>query len=92
MLRHCHERRLAVVPQGGNTGLVGGSVPIADEVVLSMERLRSVISFDATSGILVAQAGCVLQAVDELVAPQGWMMPLDLGAKGVHHGATFACF
>lgn len=78
----CHARRLAVVPHGGNTGLVGGSVPIWDEVVLSLERLNAVLSFDAGSGVLVAQAGCVLEALDAAVAPHGFQMPLDLGAKG----------
>jgi (R)-2-hydroxyglutarate---pyruvate transhydrogenase len=78
----CHDRRLAVVPHGGNTGLVGGSVPIWDEVVLSLERLNAVLSFDAGSGVLVAQAGCVLEALDGAVAPHGFQMPLDLGAKG----------
>ena len=42
LLAHCNERRLAVVPQGGNTGLVGGSVPIFDEVVLSTARMNKV--------------------------------------------------
>jgi len=42
ILRHCNERMLAVVPQGGNTGLVGGSVPVFDEIVLSMGRMNKV--------------------------------------------------
>jgi D-2-hydroxyglutarate dehydrogenase len=81
ILRHCNARRLPVVPQGGNTGLVGGGVPLADEVILSLERLTSV-SVDADSGVVVAGAGCVLQALDGAAAAQGLMMPLDLGSKG----------
>lgn len=46
ILAHCNERRLAVVPQGGNTGLVGGSVPVFDEVVLSLGGLNVIKSFD----------------------------------------------
>ena len=42
VLRHCHERGIAVCPQGGNTGLVGGSVPVFDEVVLSFARMNKV--------------------------------------------------
>ena len=84
ILRYCNERKIAVVPQGGNTGLVGGSVPIDDEVVLSLERMNKVISFDASSGALVAEAGCILEALDHHISPQ-WMMPLDLGAKGSCH-------
>lgn len=82
VLRHCHARRLAVVPQGGNTGLVGGSVPVFDEIVLSTSAMNRVLDFDAVSGILVCEAGCVLENLDNYVAKEGYMMPLDLGAKG----------
>ena len=47
ILKHCHERKLAVVPQGGNTGLVGGSVPVHDEIVLSLKRFNKIMDFDA---------------------------------------------
>ena len=46
VLAHCHARRLALVPQGGNTGLCGGSVPLFDEVLLSTARLNNIRSFD----------------------------------------------
>ncbi len=46
VLRYCSSRRLAVVPQGGNTGLVGGSVPVFDEVVLSTSGMNKVLEFD----------------------------------------------
>ncbi|KXZ53063.1 hypothetical protein GPECTOR_8g57 [Gonium pectorale] len=82
LLRYCSSRRLAVVPQGGNTGLVGGSVPVFDEVVISTAAMNRVLHFDEVSGALVAQAGCVLQSLDEFVGQRGFMMPLDLGAKG----------
>jgi FAD/FMN-containing dehydrogenase len=42
--------RLAVVPQGGNTGLVGGSVPVFDEIVLSLANMNQIRSFDSVSG------------------------------------------
>lgn len=85
ILKHCNERKLAVVPQGGNTGLVGGSVPIFDEIVVSMVRMNEIKSIDPLSGILVCQAGCVLQTLDETLSKEGLMMPLDLGAKGSCH-------
>ncbi|KAG0368356.1 hypothetical protein BGZ54_002072 [Gamsiella multidivaricata] len=50
VLRYCNENKLAVVPQGGNTGLVGGSVPVFDEIVVSMSNMNSVRSFDTVSG------------------------------------------
>ena len=82
VLAHCSARRIPVVPQGGNTGLVGGAVPLDHEVVLSTERLRALHSFDADSGVAVCGGGMVLQALDEALAPHGWMVPLDLGSKG----------
>eukprot|EP00667_Euglena_gracilis_P009990 EG_transcript_10161 len=82
ILKYCNNRRLAVCPQGGNTGLVGGSIPVHDEVVLSLERLRQITKFDEVSGVLVCGAGCILEALDNFLAEKGFMMPLDLGAKG----------
>ena len=82
VLSHCNARRLAVVPQGGNTGLVGGSVPVADEVVLSLSRMNSVLSVDEHAGNLVCEAGCVLELLQQRVSEIGYTMPLDLGAKG----------
>ncbi|XP_071481119.1 D-2-hydroxyglutarate dehydrogenase, mitochondrial-like isoform X1 [Diadema antillarum] len=82
ILAYCHSRNLAVVPQGGNTGLVGGSVPVFDEVIVSTTLMNQVLSIDETSGILVAQAGCVLEKLDSVVSEYGLAMPLDLGAKG----------
>nr|XP_020143683.1 D-2-hydroxyglutarate dehydrogenase, mitochondrial [Microcebus murinus]XP_020143684.1 D-2-hydroxyglutarate dehydrogenase, mitochondrial [Microcebus murinus]XP_020143685.1 D-2-hydroxyglutarate dehydrogenase, mitochondrial [Microcebus murinus]XP_020143686.1 D-2-hydroxyglutarate dehydrogenase, mitochondrial [Microcebus murinus]XP_020143687.1 D-2-hydroxyglutarate dehydrogenase, mitochondrial [Microcebus murinus]XP_020143688.1 D-2-hydroxyglutarate dehydrogenase, mitochondrial [Microcebus murinus] len=85
VLRHCHERNLAVNPQGGNTGMVGGSVPVFDEIVLSTALMNQVVSFDDVSGTLVCQAGCVLEELSRLVEERDFIMPLDLGAKGSCH-------
>ncbi len=82
VLAHCHARRLAVVPQGGNTGLVGGSVPVFDEVVVSTARMNSIGELDALSGVVTVQAGVVLQQLEEWLAPHRLMVPLDLGARG----------
>eukprot|EP01138_Halocafeteria_seosinensis_P011454 gb/GECG01011699.1/.p1 GENE.gb/GECG01011699.1/~~gb/GECG01011699.1/.p1 ORF type:complete len:534 (+),score=57.20 gb/GECG01011699.1/:1-1602(+) len=82
ILKYCNDNVINVVPQSGNTGLVGGSVPVEDEVILSLKDLRQIISFDSTSGALAAEAGCILQDLDNHVAPHGFCMPLDLGAKG----------
>lgn len=53
ILTFCNEHRIAVCPQGGNTGLVGGSVPVFDEVVLSTALMNEIISTDDTSGTLI---------------------------------------
>lgn len=82
ILRYCNENKLAVVPQGGNTGLVGGSVPVFDEIVINLSRMNKVRDFDEVSGTLVADAGCILEVVDQYLAERGCIFPLDLGAKG----------
>ncbi|THH03002.1 hypothetical protein EW145_g6613 [Phellinidium pouzarii] len=82
IVKWCWEKRIGVVPQGGNTGLVGGSVPLGNELIINLGNMSKVRSFDPTTGILVADAGCVLEALSEYIAPHNYVMPLDLGAKG----------
>lgn len=50
-----------MVPQGGNTGLVGGSVPVFDEVVVSTKHMNKIVKFDETSSVLTVEAGVVLE-------------------------------
>lgn len=91
IIKYCNEKKLAVVPQGGNTGLVGGSVPIFDEIVLSLSGLNKIRSFDKVSGIFKADAGLILENADNYLAEHGYIFPLDLGAKGsCHVGGTIA--
>ena len=82
VLRYCNDNMLAVVPQGGNSGLVGGSVPVFDEIVINTSRLNKIRSFDEVSGTLVVDAGCILEVVDHFLAEKNHIFPLDLGAKG----------
>ncbi|KAI1173744.1 hypothetical protein F4777DRAFT_424103 [Nemania sp. FL0916] len=82
ILKYCNDNLLAVVPQGGNTGLVGGSVPVFDEIVISTGRMNQIRSFDEVSGVLVVDAGVVLEVADQFLAEKGYLFPLDLGAKG----------
>ena len=81
-VRACRRLGLALVPQGGNTGLVGGSVPRAGEVVLSLSRLSAIEGFDAASATVQVQAGVVLEALHEDLAARGLIFPVDLGARG----------
>ncbi|XP_048360944.1 D-2-hydroxyglutarate dehydrogenase, mitochondrial isoform X1 [Sphaerodactylus townsendi] len=85
VLRYCSERNLAVNPQGGNTCLVGGSVPVFDEIILSTALMNQIISFDTVSGILVCQAGCILENLNQYLEQLDFIMPLDLAAKGSCH-------
>ncbi|XP_057766180.1 D-2-hydroxyglutarate dehydrogenase, mitochondrial isoform X2 [Salvia miltiorrhiza] len=82
ILDYCNSRCLAVVPQGGNTGLVGGSIPVHDEVIINIGSMNNILSFDKVSGILVCEAGCILENLISFLDNEGYIMPLDLGAKG----------
>ncbi|XP_044147759.1 D-2-hydroxyglutarate dehydrogenase, mitochondrial [Bufo gargarizans] len=85
ILKYCNQRDLAVTPQGGNTSLVGGSIPVFDEILISTALMDQVISFDDISGALVCQAGCILESLNQYLGERGYTMPLDLGAKGSCH-------
>lgn len=73
-----------LVPQGGNTGMVGGATPddSGAEIVLSLRRMNAIRRIDAEAGIAVAEAGVILSTLHEAVAAQGRRFPLTLGAKG----------
>lgn len=62
--------------------MVGGSVPVFDEIVLNLGRMNKIRSFDEVSGILVADAGVVMEVADNYLAERRHIFPLDLGAKG----------
>jgi len=50
IVKYCNEKRIGIVPQGGNTGLVGGGVPVSDELILNLSNLNKIRSFDPVSG------------------------------------------
>ncbi len=74
--------QVALVPQGGNTGLVGGSVPLAGEVVVSATRLPGVLDADGTAGQLTARAGTTIAEVQEAAEGIGWRYGVDLASRG----------
>jgi FAD/FMN-containing dehydrogenase len=78
----CAKAGIALVPQGGNTGLCGGGVPTGDAVVVSTERLSRIRAVDAVDFTLTAEAGCVLATLQEAAAGVGCLFPLSLGAEG----------
>ncbi|MEI7297461.1 FAD-binding oxidoreductase [Paraburkholderia tropica] len=84
ILRWCHTQRVAVVPQGGNTGLAGGSVPdsTGNAIVLSLQRLNRIRAVDPVGNTLVAEAGVTLQAVQDAARDAGRLFPLSLAAEG----------
>ncbi len=72
---------VAIVPQGGNTGLCGGAVAERGQLILSLARLNKVRAFDPTNFTLTVEAGCVLSDLHTVAADAGCLFPLSLGAQ-----------
>ncbi|MFZ0091871.1 MAG: FAD-binding oxidoreductase, partial [Solirubrobacteraceae bacterium] len=88
----CARYRVAVVPQGGNTGLVGGSVPRDHEVVVSLRRLNTVGELDAASGQVTVGGGTTLAALQAAARAAGQDAGLDFGARdSCTVGGVVAC-
>jgi len=84
VVRLCAEHRVPLVPQGGRTGLVMGSVPDASgtAIVLSLRRLNRIRAIDAYNRTMTVDAGCILQDVQQAAAAEGLLFPLSLAAEG----------
>ena len=84
VVRACADAGVAIVPQGGNTGLCGGSVPdsTGEQVLLSLSRLNKIRHMDAPNFSIEVEAGCVLAAIQEAARKEGLVFPLSLGAEG----------
>ena len=83
VVRACREAGLAVVPQGGNTGLCGGAVAgQPNAVIVSLSRMTTIGEPDLDSGSIAVEAGVVLAALHEALEPHGLMFPMHLGAEG----------
>lgn len=84
VVKLCAEHGVAIVPQGGNTGLVGGGTPddSGTQLVLSLARMNRIRALDAANLTLTAEAGCVLQAVQQAAQDAQLLFPLSLAAEG----------
>jgi len=84
VVRHCAQAAVAIVPQGGNTGLSGGSVPSGArrEIVLSLARLNRIRALDPLNDTITVEAGCVLANVQRAAVEAGRFFPLSLAAEG----------
>jgi D-lactate dehydrogenase (cytochrome) len=74
--------RIALVPQGGNTGLVGGQTPHNGEVVVSLKRMDRIREIDPASNTMTCEAGVILQVAQQQAAEVDRLFPLSLGAEG----------
>jgi len=81
IVRICAEAGVAITPQGGNTGLVGGQIP-QGEILLSLEKMRTVREVETFDDVIVAEAGVTLSAVHEAAHAAGRHFPLSLASEG----------
>lgn len=81
ILLACGRANAPIVPQGGNTGLVGGGVPRGGEVVLSLTRLNSITDFDGVSGEVTCGAGVTLATLQQHIRDRSWAFGVDLASR-----------
>ncbi|HEX9210912.1 MAG TPA: FAD-binding oxidoreductase [Bradyrhizobium sp.] len=84
IVKYCGERRLAIVPQGGNTGMCGAATPDdrADNVVIRLDRMRAVRDVSPLANTITVEAGCILAEVQNAARDIDRFFPLSLGAEG----------
>ena len=84
VVRICAEARLPIVPQGGNTGLVGGGVPPEDgqNIVLALGRMNRIRAIDPVNFTMTVEAGCILAHLQQAASEADRLFPLSLGAEG----------
>jgi len=82
ILAICNETRTAIVPQGGNTGLVGGQIPFDNEILLSLSRMNRIRDVDASGMSMIAEAGATLAAVQDAAAKMDRLFPLSIASEG----------
>jgi D-2-hydroxyglutarate dehydrogenase len=100
VLEYCNQNRIGVVPQGGNTGLVGGGVGLVSsknrghnhhhhstspEIIISFKHMNKILSVDTKNLTITCEAGCTLQSLNDHLSKYDLMVPLDLGSKGSCH-------
>ena len=80
----CNKYHIAVVPQGGNTGLVGGSIPSnsGTEIIISLEKMNKILDIDPINYTMTLEAGCILSEVQDAALNANRMFPLSLAAEG----------
>src|ERR671937_636027 len=84
VVKLCFEHGIAIVPQAGNTGLMGGATPWPTHqgIIMSVGRMNKVLEIDPVGYSMTVEAGCVLQTLQETAAAHDRFFPLSLGAQG----------
>jgi len=78
---------LAIVPQGGNTGLAGGAIPdrSTQQIVVAFERMNRIRDLDVVDNVIIAEAGCILRTAQDRAAEAGRLLPVSIASEGSAH-------
>ena len=82
VVKICADHNIAITPQGGNTGLVGGQIPFGDEILLSLKRMRSIRAIEPLNNTMTVDAGVTLAEAQKAAQEAGRLFPLSIGSEG----------
>ncbi len=82
IVKLCAEHNIAITPQGGNTGLVGGQIPQGDEILLSLKRMRRIRAIEPLNNTMTVDAGVTLAEAQQAASDSGRLFPLSIGSEG----------
>ncbi len=84
IVRYCTNHKIPIVPQGGNSSLVGGSIPTpsGNEIVLNLKRLNCIRAEDLPNQTITVEAGCILSQIQDHAKDRGFLFPLSLASEG----------
>jgi len=85
LVRYANDRRLALVPSGGRTGLSGAAVACRGELVVSLERMNRILDFDPVDRSVTCQAGVITEALQTFARERGLYYPVDFASRGSSH-------
>ena len=87
IVKICAREKIGIVPQGGNTGTVGGCIPSqkGDQIVIALARMNKIREMDMSGFTITAEAGVILQTLQEAAAAAGFLFPLSMASEGSAH-------
>ncbi len=82
VVKYCSDNDIAITPQGGNTGLVGGQIPLGDEILISLKRMRRIRAIEPLNNTMTVDARVTLSEAQEAASEAGRLFPLSIGSEG----------
>ena len=84
VVKFCFKKNISIVPQGGNTGLVGGSVPRKNksEIIINLKNLNKIRKFNPLSYSIIVESGCILESIQSFVLKNNLVFPISMGSRG----------